>query len=109
MPHADHNVGIDRPVAEVYRYVADGTTAPTWRKSCVDIRLAAGTAGQVGARYEQGLRGPRGRIPGDYEITEAIPERAPTCPADRRSTRLNSSHVAISYAVFCLKKKINNV
>src|SRR5437870_8591241 len=29
-------------------------------------------------------------------------------PSDRKSTRLNSSHVAISYAVFCLKKK-NNV
>src|SRR5207253_7558187 len=26
-------------------------------------------------------------------------------PADRKSTRLNSSHVAISYADFCLKKK----
>src|SRR5207253_7440544 len=28
--------------------------------------------------------------------------------ADRKSTRLNSSHVAISYAVFCLKKKKTN-
>src|SRR5690625_7079953 len=27
---------------------------------------------------------------------------------DRKSTRLNSSHVAISYAVFCLKKKKRN-
>src|SRR5439155_10581626 len=27
------------------------------------------------------------------------------CTQDRKSTRLNSSHVAISYAVFCLKKK----
>src|SRR5690625_5433728 len=27
---------------------------------------------------------------------------------DRKSTRLNSSHVAISYAVFCLKKKNND-
>src|SRR5437870_7573951 len=27
------------------------------------------------------------------------------CSSDRKSTRLNSSHVAISYAVFCLKKK----
>src|SRR3989442_9276843 len=27
---------------------------------------------------------------------------------DRKSTRLNSSHVRISYAVFCLKKKKNN-
>src|SRR5437870_7281214 len=26
---------------------------------------------------------------------------------DRKSTRLNSSHVAISYAVFCLKKKMH--
>src|SRR5690606_40344900 len=31
--------------------------------------------------------------------------RAPCPPADRKSTRLNSSHVKISYAVFCLKKK----
>src|SRR5207249_10439396 len=30
-------------------------------------------------------------------------------PTDRKSTRLNSSHVSISYAVFCLKKKINKV
>src|SRR2546422_7151522 len=29
--------------------------------------------------------------------------------ADRKSTRLNSSHGYISYAVFCLKKKKNNV
>src|SRR5437868_13186435 len=29
-------------------------------------------------------------------------------PLDRKSTRLNSSHVSISYAVFCLKKKKSN-
>src|SRR5699024_12685265 len=28
--------------------------------------------------------------------------------SDRKSTRLNSSHVSISYAVFCLKKKIHH-
>src|SRR5262245_62549846 len=28
--------------------------------------------------------------------------------SDRKSTRLNSSHLGISYAVFCLKKKIHN-
>src|SRR5439155_14435275 len=35
------------------------------------------------------------------------PERVSTAERDRdrKSTRLNSSHVAISYAVFCLKKK----
>src|SRR5947207_9166115 len=30
---------------------------------------------------------------------------ATATPADRKSTRLNSSHTVISYAVFCLKKK----
>src|SRR5438034_5640909 len=29
----------------------------------------------------------------------------PASPTDRKSTRLNSSHTVISYAVFCLKKK----
>src|SRR6266403_4067865 len=33
------------------------------------------------------------------------PGRAPWPSGDRKSTRLNSSHVEISYAVFCLKKK----
>src|SRR5437870_10961185 len=32
-------------------------------------------------------------------------EERPARDQDRKSTRLNSSHVAISYAVFCLKKK----
>src|SRR5256885_3705126 len=33
------------------------------------------------------------------------PDRAERLLADRKSTRLNSSHLVISYAVFCLKKK----
>src|SRR5262245_65260510 len=39
----------------------------------------------------------RRQYPPDDEIHVAI--------ADRKSTRLNSSHLGISYAVFCLKKK----
>src|SRR5256885_5648377 len=42
---------------------------------------------------------------------EADPETEGGLPAagieDRKSTRLNSSHLVISYAVFCLKKKKN--
>src|SRR5437660_7867447 len=41
-----------------------------------------------------------GYFPGSF--VEAPPAAPPA--ADRKSTRLNSSHVAISYAVFCLKK-----
>src|SRR5690625_7883547 len=44
------------------------------------------------------------------EIDVGVIEAAESCGAsDRKSTRLNSSHVAISYAVFCLKKKKNYI
>src|SRR5438445_7336030 len=36
------------------------------------------------------------------------PRRRRSCSVDRKSTRLNSSHANISYAVFCLKKKKKN-
>src|SRR5699024_12104840 len=41
-------------------------------------------------------------------IRERFGRRYPDPAEDRKSTRLNSSHVSISYAVFCLKKKKNN-
>src|SRR5690349_23076263 len=44
----------------------------------------------------------------DHPSVHAEPEGVVGVPArdgDRKSTRLNSSHVEISYAVFCLKKK----
>src|SRR5256885_13248474 len=34
-----------------------------------------------------------------------VPGRLPGAVLDRKSTRLNSSHLVISYAVFCLKKQ----
>src|SRR3712207_7366288 len=40
------------------------------------------------------------------EISTSSFREYPT-PSDRKSTRLNSSHANISYAVFCLKKKKN--
>src|SRR5690606_41010903 len=39
------------------------------------------------------------------EVTGVVPDDR----TDRKSTRLNSSHVKISYAVFCLKKKKKNI
>src|SRR5258708_20397285 len=68
-------------------------------------------------RFRGKHQGVLGRLP---EISVAVGERAqplifelPRSPhaaelcalADRKSTRLNSSHQIISYAVFCLKKK----
>src|SRR2546428_6228130 len=51
-----------------------------------------------------------GFTPGQAEaLRRAMSRRrsASACPGDRKSTRLNSSHDQISYAVFCLKKKKN--
>src|SRR3712207_6974167 len=39
----------------------------------------------------------------------ALQDRAVNVLEDRKSTRLNSSHANISYAVFCLKKKKNHI
>src|SRR5437899_680115 len=41
----------------------------------------------------------------DFSMLPSDLNGATVPPADRKSTRLNSSHLGISYAVFCLKKK----
>src|SRR5207249_5407090 len=46
--------------------------------------------------------------PVDESFTTDFERAAVYGYADRKSTRLNSSHVSISYAVFCLKKKISS-
>src|SRR2546430_5365283 len=43
--------------------------------------------------------------PPAQKVHLSILPREPKLPTDRKSTRLNSSHSQISYAVFCLKKK----
>src|SRR3712207_7707419 len=55
---------------------------------------AAGRAGQVEAGDEAGVGEGEGPAGGGVQRDQ-----------DRKSTRLNSSHANISYAVFCLKKK----
>src|SRR5690606_42055551 len=54
---------------------------------------------------------------GNTKPTSTVPRSVPSAESaagrifwvlDRKSTRLNSSHVKISYAVFCLKKKKND-
>src|SRR3712207_1653656 len=50
----------------------------------------------------------RTRADGRHDLCEDHPQPGhvtPLASADRKSTRLNSSHANISYAVFCLKKK----
>src|SRR6266496_5969597 len=56
------------------------------------LRRVRDGLGEVGVRHAQVGWRPRQSVPGQ-------------AGRDRKSTRLNSSHVEISYAVFCLKKK----
>src|SRR5256885_6683401 len=67
--------------------------------------------------YTTLFRSVKTALAGEQEILDAIDkhygesEKQQPFGADRKSTRLNSSHLVISYAVFCLKKKkkLNNV
>src|SRR3989442_4683568 len=59
-------------------------------RSRAEVLLHVADRGQGGGK----------RALGDFDLLERDVQRR-----DRKSTRLNSSHVRISYAVFCLKKK----
>src|SRR5690242_21546857 len=63
-------------------------------------------AGHRGARRAAEGPGGAGAHPRAHEDSLAAARAAAEAQAeDRKSTRLNSSHMSISYAVFCLKKK----
>src|SRR5699024_12047484 len=63
----------------------------------------------AGADRRQGLGGDVRRLAGEH-VDRGLRCRRQILEVrgDRKSTRLNSSHVSISYAVFCLKKKIKH-
>src|SRR5437870_10400497 len=61
------------------------------------------TGGQAGCAGRQHRGSCRGHT--DHQLRSQGLGVPPGVRRDRKSTRLNSSHVAISYAVFCLKKK----
>jgi uncharacterized membrane protein len=74
MPQAERSITIARPVQEVFDFVADGTTAPTWRPGVKDVALVSGQG--LGAVYRQGVSGPGGRrIAADYRVTGFEPNR----------------------------------
>src|SRR5436305_7745342 len=59
----------------------------------------------TGEAISQALEAAREIEQAALHLQSAVP--LPRLEKDRKSTRLNSSHVRISYAVFCLKKKKN--
>src|SRR5437867_8346743 len=64
----------------------------------VDVRVVLQRVSRAAVRVH-------GRVTGSIGVGFLV--LAGFAPADRKSTRLNSSHRTISYAVFCLKKKRN--
>src|SRR5437870_6808636 len=87
------------PYTTLFRSIADAVVQSEVRANFPGI-LREETHGRVGERI--------------VRIADALHEHLRNSQSvglhrrDRKSTRLNSSHVAISYAVFCLKKKTTN-
>ena len=75
MAHAEGSITIDRPVNTVFNFIADGTNNPLWRSSITDIERVPDKPTGLGAVFKQGLKGPGGRIDGDYEIVEYQPDQ----------------------------------
>jgi uncharacterized protein YndB with AHSA1/START domain len=70
MAHAAETVTVNRPIAEVFDFLADGMNEQKWRPDVVTIEQVAGTGPGVGTTYAQTMKGPGGRpIKGDYRIT----------------------------------------
>src|SRR5438874_9658233 len=73
-----------------------------------DLDLAPDSRGQFLGDYEALASTPSSFLPFYVQTDAGAQVRSDAfIDLDRKSTRLNSSHVEISYAVFCLKKKKN--
>ena len=66
MVHEEGSITIDRPIAVVFDFLLDGMNNPHWRTSVTDIKPVPGKPNT----FKQGMKGPGGRIDGDYVITE---------------------------------------
>src|SRR5690625_6496753 len=95
-------------VLDAWVAVGEATRGRERRQRCAMRGEPAGQRGspgparppEVGIEHAMGPKSSRGEC-GHGRLGDV----ATPFPEDRKSTRLNSSHVAISYAVFCLKKK----
>src|SRR5207249_5939990 len=81
---------------------SDSTPPPAAQDATVFRPAAFRELRQPSVLWGWGYKGRAGRRPSQP------PGAARPLYPDRKSTRLNSSHVSISYAVFCLKKKITS-
>ena len=68
MAQASYSVTINRPIEDVFAFIADGERCPEWRPGVIDLKRISGEG--VGTKYAQGVSGPMGRrIAADYEVT----------------------------------------
>src|SRR5260221_4676069 len=91
---------------QVNRFCASGLEATNMAAAQV---MAGQSQAVIGGGVESMSRVPMGSDGGAWPVDPAVAIPLYFLP-DRKSTRLNSSHTVISYAVFCLKKKkIKNI
>src|SRR3712207_8295099 len=79
-----------------------------FRSLDVGVAVAGGTVAGMAGGVERRLEFDADRQPHRAARRERAAGRQVDQRRDRKSTRLNSSHANISYAVFCLKKKTAN-
>src|SRR5438034_6836327 len=100
--YVDYNPGINDTLMAKGAHIKGVT-----EEQFADIaQRAATSANELIANVNKGLN--PGQLASDIHNTLMATQRgmnALTTATDRKSTRLNSSHTVISYAVFCLKKK----
>src|SRR2546422_2346807 len=89
----------DTATTEIYTLSLHDALPICLRSSAGDMRNRSGPISPLSS----------GTLPGQISRTKGSAATADQATIkDRKSTRLNSSHGYISYAVFCLKKKKNN-
>src|SRR2546430_2988729 len=93
---------VRRSICNLYFFLNDTATTEIYTLSLHDALPISITG--VGVFTDEVVQDDIDRI---YRVlaTPALTRQELQCCADRKSTRLNSSHSQISYAVFCLKKK----
>src|SRR4051794_12985295 len=111
-PHPLEGVGVEAVVLRPGRLHMGDVFLPTRPRAPLQVAIPEGVVEPLPLVQPRGMRRGQPGPPPTLTTIEIVgrqgwwrPRLTPAHASDRKSTRLNSSHPSISYAVFCLKKK----